>query len=358
MRTPLLTLLALCGTISFLPAADAIKNSPEASSSRVSAAAYQPTGYFPGVNLSVAEFGKGAKLNKDYAYPSDEEITYFHGKGLKIVRIPFKWERIQPQVRGDLDATNLAELDRCVATATHLGMAVLIDPHNYGGRNVGGKNALVGVDPQLPNDDFNDLWVKLANHYKDNPLVWFGLMNEPHKQTAAQDAATMQSAVNAIRATGAQNRILVPGTSWTGAHSWIKSGNAAAFENFTDPANNFAFEVHQYLDKDSSGTHTEAVPGKGAKALVAFTDWAKAHHFKAFLGEAGWDGNPANTQASAEGDALLSYMDQNKDVWIGYTYWAAGPWWGNYMYSVEPTGLKNGTPVDRTQMTVLEKHLQ
>jgi endoglucanase len=355
MKTLLLAFLSFCGPSLLI--AQSNSDSAPALVSPSPQASYNAVGYFPGVNLSVAEFGKGSQLNKNYTYPTDAEISYFHGKGLKIVRIPFKWERIQPKVRGDLDPTNLENLDRCVATASRLGMVVLIDPHNYGGRSVDGKNALVNIDPQLTNEDFNDFWIKLANHYKDNPLVWFGLMNEPHKQTAAQDAATMQSAVNAIRGTGAKNRILVPGTSWTGAHSWIKSGNGLAFANFTDPGNNFAFEVHQYLDKDNSGTHTDVVPGKGATSMVAFTEWAKQHHFKAFLGEAGWDGNPANTQANVEGDALLSYMDQNKDVWIGYTYWAAGPWWHNYMYSVEPAGLKEGAPVDRNQMSVLAKHL-
>jgi endoglucanase len=332
-------------------------NASPGASSPPQAANYNPTGYFSGVNLSAGEFGKGNQLNRNYTYPTDAELAYFQGKGLKIVRIPFKWERVQPQMRGELDALNLAQLDRCVTTASRLHLVVLLDPHNYGGRNVGGKIALIGVDPQLSNDDFNDFWVKLANHYKDNPLVWFGLMNEPHKQTAVQVAATMQSAVDAIRSAGANNRILVPGTSWTGAHSWIKSGNGAAFANFKDPGNNFAFEVHQYLDKDNSGTHKEVVSGKGSTCLVAFTTWAREHHFKAFLGEAGWDGNPANTQANAEGDALLGYMDQNKDVWIGYTYWAAGPWWNNYMYSIEPTGLKTGAPVDRSQMSVLARHL-
>jgi endoglucanase len=323
------------------------------------AASYSPGGYFPGVNLAGAEFGKdGGVFNRDYSYPIEAEFTYFQGKGLKIVRLPFKWERVQPQLLGDFDAQNLAELDRCVSGATKLGLVVLIDPHNYAGRPVNGKEALVGIDPELTNDAFNDFWVKLANHYKDNPLVWFGLMNEPHKQKAQMNAETMQSVVNAIRATGAKNRILVPGTSWSGAHSWITSGNAVALENFKDPADNFVFEAHQYLDKDSSGTHTEAVPGIGAKCLVAFTTWARDHHFKAFLGECGWDGNPANPQANSEGDAILSYMDQNKDVWIGYTYWSAGPRWNKYMYSVEPTGIKEGAPVDKNQMSVLLKHLQ
>ena len=312
--------------------------------------------YFPGVNLSGGEFGSGPILEHDFTYPVANEFTYFHGKGMKIIRLPFKWERLQPQLSGELDPTNLKEIDRCIATASQLGLLVLLDVHNYSQRTVDGKVALLGVDPRLTNEQFNDFWMRLARRYQSNPLVWFGLMNEPHEQTARENAATMQSVVTAIRGTGAKNKILVPGTSWTGAHSWIESGNAAALENFDDTANNFAFEVHQYLDQDSSGTHPEVVTGIGKTVLVAFTEWARAHHFKAFLGETGWDDKPANTQANIEGDALLGYMDQNRDVWLGYTIWSAGPWWGPYMFSVEPTGLGQSTPVDKNQMQILLKH--
>jgi endoglucanase len=358
MKKLLFSVLAL-GALTSLASSQTTPASNQAPSTPAPAASYNPGGYFPGVNLSGAEFGTGSQLSVNFTYPSEAEFAYFQGKGMKLIRLPFTWERMQPQLLGDFDKQNLDELDRCVSTASKLGLVVLLDVHNYGGRPVNGKGMAVSIDPELTNDAFNDLWVKLANHYKDNPLVWFGLMNEPNKQTANVNAETMQSAVNAIRATGAKNRILVPGTSWTGAHSWIGSGNGAAFENFKDPGNNFIFEVHQYLDQDSSGTHAEAVPGVGAKCLVAFTNWAKQHHVKAVLGEFGWDGNPANPQANIEGDALLSYMDQNRDVWAGYTYWSAGPWWpANYSFLVEPSGLKNGAPVDRNQMSVLVKHLQ
>jgi endoglucanase len=45
-------------------------------------------------------------------------------------------------------------------------------------------------------------------------------------------------------------------------------------------------------------------------------------------------------------------MHQHQDVWLGATYWAGGPWWGNYMFSIE---VANG--VDKPQMDVLEKYL-
>ena len=39
-------------------------------------------------------------------------------------------------------------------------------------------------------------------------------------------------------------------------------------------------------------------------------------------------------------------------MWQGVTYWAGGPWWGDYMFSIEP---QNG--VDKPQMGILMEHL-
>ena len=348
MRCLHVALLFACAC-AYVSAADA---APEAAPSTPS---YQPSGYYPGVNLAVAEFGKGDELNKNYVFPTQREFAYFGGKGLRVVRIPFLWERLQPEVRGELRAADLAELDRCAAQANQLGVAVLLDVHSYGGRNVAGKHCFVGIDAELTGDDFNDLWVRLAKHFQDRPLVWFGLMNEPHKHTAQLNAQLMQSALNAIRATGAKNFVTVPGTSWTGAHSWLSSGNAAAYENFSDPGSNFAFEVHQYLDKDNSGSHAEATSGAGAKRIAAFAAWAKTRHVRGLLGETGWSKDDAS---QAEGEAELAAMDQDRDVWLGFTYWAAGPWWGSYMYSLEPEFPKIGDPVDKPQMAVVAKHLR
>ena len=53
-----------------------------------------------------------------------------------------------------------------------------------------------------------------------------------------------------------------------------------------------------------------------------------------FIGEfAG--GNNSQCQAAIKG--MLDYMAQNTDVWQGALWWAAGPWWADYMYSIEPT---------------------
>jgi Ca2+-binding RTX toxin-like protein len=49
---------------------------------------------------------------------------------------------------------------------------------------------------------------------------------------------------------------------------------------------------------------------------------------------------------------MLTYMQQHTGAWQGVTYWAGGPWWGNYMFSIEP---QNG--VDKPQMGILVQHL-
>ena len=45
-------------------------------------------------------------------------------------------------------------------------------------------------------------------------------------------------------------------------------------------------------------------------------------------------------------------MQQHSGAWQGVTYWAGGPWWGDYMFSIEP---QNG--IDKPQMAVLLQHV-
>jgi endoglucanase len=164
---------------------------------------------------------------------------------------------------------------------------------------------------------------------------------------------TAEAAIRAIRATRARNLVLVPGANWDGAHSWTEGGavsNASAMDGLTDPAGPIAFEFHQYFDSDSSGTHPDCLSPESAVAtLEPATAWLERGHRQGFLGEFGVTSTPA---CLATLDAVLGYLDRHRAAWIGWTYWAAGPWWGSYMFSAEPTGGQ-----DRPQAVVLEHHL-
>jgi endoglucanase len=301
-----------------------------------------------GVNLAGAEFGSNVPgvYGTDYTYPTHAEVDYYAAKGMGVIRLPFLWERVQRSEFAALDATELGRLDDVVNYATGKGLKIEIEPHNYGY----GFGALIGT-AQTPNSAFADLWGKLAGHFQSNSGVIFGLMNEPHDQSASAWLGSANAAIAAIRGAGASQEILVPGSYWDGAWTWVSSDNDTVIgAGVQDPAHNFAFEVHQYLDADGSGTHAGAVSATiGVERLTAITQWAEATGNHLFLGEVGVTTGQTSLTAF---DGMLTYMQQHTDAWQGVTYWAGGPWWGNYMFSIEP---QNG--VDKPQMGILVQHL-
>jgi len=301
-----------------------------------------------GVNLAGAEFGSNVPgtYGVDYTYPTHAEIDYYASKGLSVIRLPFLWERIQHSEFGALETTELTRLDDVVNYATSKGLKVDLDVHNYGF----GFGNLIGT-AQTPNAAFADLWGKLAGHFEANANVIFGLMNEPHDQSATTWLVSVNDAIAAIRSTGATQEILVPGSYYDGAWMWTTTDNAAVIgTGIHDPLHNFAFEVHQYLDADGSGKHSGVVSATiGVERLTAITQWAESTGNHLFLGEVG----VATDQTSLTAlNLMLSYMKQHADAWQAVTYWAGGPWWGDYMFSIEP---QNG--VDKPQMAILVNHL-
>ena len=302
-----------------------------------------------GVNLAGAEFGSNVPgvFGIDYTYPTHTEIDYYASKGMGVIRLPFLWERMQRAEFAALDATELGRLDDVVNYATGKGLKIEIEPHNFGY----GFGALIG-SAQTPNSAFADFWSKLALHFQSNSNVVFGLMNEPHDQSASAWLGSANAAIAAIRSAGAVSQeILVPGSYWDGAWTWTSTDNDTVIgTGVQDSAHNFAFEVHQYLDADGSGTHPGAVSATiGVERLTAITQWAEATGNHLFLGEVGVTTDQTSLTAF---DGMLTYMQQHANAWEGVTYWAGGPWWGNYMFSIEP---QNG--VDKPQMTILVQHL-
>lgn len=81
-----------------------------------------------------------------------------------------------------LNQTTLTGLDSLVDVITGNGSTVILDLHNYARYDcaVIGQPLLnlPGAPRDVTNDQFTDLWGKLAAHYKDNPRVIFELMTE------------------------------------------------------------------------------------------------------------------------------------------------------------------------------------
>lgn len=296
---------------------------------------------YKGVNLSGLEFGSGLVPWHNYAIPGVEHYNYWaQDVGANIVRLPFKWERLQSEAGGALNQQYLDFIKEAVNNATANGMTIILDLHNYAeykGQRLSNSAAL------------GDVWTKLATEFNGNDSVWLNLMNEPNNISAQSWADITQDVVNTLRSEGIDNKILLSGTEWSGAHSWIKSGNAEAYAGFTDPLNNYAFDVHQYLDTWSTGTHGQAAQGVGANSLIAITQWAEANGHQLFLGEIGAANPDVSGQeyALSELNDLFSYMEAHSEAWLGWTLWGAGPWWPeNYHFNINPQNITAENPID------------
>ncbi|KLD72199.1 cellulase [Xanthomonas pisi DSM 18956] len=308
---------------------------------------------YAGINLSGAEIASAKRpgvVNVDYRYPTPGEYQHFADTGMNVVRLPVLWERLQPKNQGALDPAQLALIRQAVANAKAAHMVLIVDIHNYAkyyGQKIGTQ--------RVPIATFTDLWRRLAVAFKNDDAVIFGLMNEPYDIAPQNWAAAAQAAIDGIRATGANNLILVPGALWSGAHSWYSTiagqSNAVALASLRDPLNRYAIEVHQYLDTDSSGTSASCVSATiGAERLRSFTGWLRSQRKRGFLGEFG---SSSDRTCMLALDGMLRYLEANRDVWLGSSVWAAGAWWrADYPFTLQPDG--NGR--DKPQLPILSAH--
>ncbi len=306
------------------------------------------TTFLRGVDLAGAEFGSNTlpgTVDQNYTYPTASELDYYRSKGLNLIRLPFRWERLQRELYAPLDANDLGRIDTFVAAARARNMYVILDPHNYARYH----GQLIGTSA-VPNAAFADFWGRVAAHYQGETAIWaYGLMNEPH-DTGGLWPAAAQAGVDGIRAYDPTHTILVPGDGWSGAAHWADANTDLAVN---DPAANLIYEAHQYFDSDGSGTYRQAYdqdgayPSIGADRLKPFTDWLIARNARGFIGEFGVPDNDPRWLVVL--DQFLTAMD---NAGLSGTYWAGGPWWGNDPLAIEP---RSGQ--DRPQLPILVKHL-
>lgn len=298
--------------------------------------AFADAAMLKGINLAGGEFGADkipGEHKKDYLYPTPAMVSDYSKLGMNVIRVPFLWERIQPQLNAKLNETEMRNLDIIVDAADTFNMTVILDMHNYGFY----RAKLIG-STDVPEKAFTQVWALIAKRYQGNPHVAFGIMNEPHKQNADEWAKIAKAALTAIRSTGSKQMVLVPGTIWSGAHSWNakvgKLSNAEALAKLKDPAKNMVIEIHHYFDYNYSGTHEDCTPPEVTEAALApVSAWLKKNGHKGFLGEFGTPKSPACLTALAK---ALEHLKAHAGIWKGWTYWGASEWFGSYPMNVYP----------------------
>ncbi len=287
-----------------------------------------------GVNVAGAEFGELPGMYAyDYSYPAENTIKSAGRLGFTAIRLPVRWERLQPQLNKPLDQAELSRMDSTLASIRGAGLHTVLDLHNFGYYN----KARLGSDA-VPVRAFSDLWRRLASHLKGENSVAFGLMNEPYDLPAQAWLEAANAAIAAIRSAGARQLILVSGTAYSGAHSWTEDlpvgNNGRTMLGVRDPNSNFAYEVHQYLDSDFSGRAPGCENADSAlRAIENMSRWLATNRKQAFLGEIGASDRPECVAALS---TILRHVNENGADWIGWTVWAAGDRWpSDYPFHVQ-----------------------
>ena len=234
-----------------------------------------------GINLAGAEFAtpvdertspfsnrnRGA-YGRDYVYPSGELMEFLARRGITFVRLPIRWERLQPELGRPLDGEEAQRLRRCLVDAQKAGLKVILDLHNYGAYYLGSSDG-VGVRKALGSRDvpshlFADLWRRLSVLFAGNAtVVGYGLMNEPVGMAGARAwEEASRAAVRAVRGNQDRKRIFVQSYFWGGARQfqqyhprgpWIEDSNTW-------------YEAHQYFDGDRSARYLASYEEETAAA--------------------------------------------------------------------------------------------
>jgi endoglucanase len=230
-------------------------------------------------------------LNEHYQYPSEEEVDYFYQKGFRLITIPFRWERVQKTLGGDLDYGEIGEIRKVVSWAAKRDMQVILSMYNGGRYRKYGVDYIVG-SYSVSRQDFADCWNKIANAFAGYPNIYgYNLMSEPHDMQAFDWQTSAQWAISSIRLADRRSRIIISGNNYAAAESWADYSDQ--LKNLNDPQDKLVYNAHCYFDNDFTGKYlfsydqNQAWDSTGIQRAMPFVKWLKQNNKKGIIGQFG-----------------------------------------------------------------------
>jgi hypothetical protein len=207
--------------------------------------------------------------------PSDTNlVTPMKSWNINTVRVPLNedcWLGINGVNSAYSGSTYVNQITSYVQMLRQNGMYVIVDLH----WNATGTTQSTGQEPMPDEDHAGAFWTSVATAFKGDNGILFDLYNEPHpdddksvsspgncllngcslsiwKEGGTAMAAGMQELTTKVRATGAQNIIMIAGWSWAGMIGQIMQYLP------NDPINNLAVSFHTYDCKRAATCCTSA----------------------------------------------------------------------------------------------------
>jgi aryl-phospho-beta-D-glucosidase BglC (GH1 family) len=212
-------------------------------------------------------------------YITHEDIKYLKRIGCNHIRLPFHYKLLtQDFYMGDRNA-GFKYFDRILEWCREENLYVLFDMHCAPGGQTGDNiDDSYGypylLKSQSSQDVMSEVWLKIANRYKDDPIViGYDLLNEPIAHYFADELDDLnhklfllyKRVVKEIREVDPDHMIFLNGSVW--------SGNFDVFEETID--DNIVYEFHKYwFDVNQD-------------AIQTYLDFREAHQVPIYIGETG-----------------------------------------------------------------------
>lgn len=128
-----------------------------------------------------------------------------------------------------------------VRAFTDRKVVVQLENHDFTGKYPSGQEL----------ENLKTFWVELAKQYKNNPYVWFNIMNEPGTGAAVPELwkTTHEAVIEVIRSTGAANIIILDEHGFGQGNGFRELSNSGVMTYgpyFTQKYDNIVFSLHLY----------------------------------------------------------------------------------------------------------------
>jgi len=212
------------------------------------------------------------------------------------------------------------DLDALIKAFTERRIVVMLEIHDYTGiwpplEDDGGYTTPQG-DIIRPLRDLKAWWADKAERFKDNPYVWFNIMNEPGSDNSKKSAdlwfEVHDAVIETIRATGAKNIIVLDDHGWGQA-----SGYRGGKDSFASAVITKGPAIIQKHDNIVMSLHVYDAWMDGKNRFDSYFQDAKDLGLCVILGEFGVMRNSIG-QHNAIRNMYNSAVPHN----IGRMYWA------------------------------------
>lgn len=236
-------------------------------------------------------------------YITHDDIKYLKSIGSNHIRLPFHYKMFTDDLYMGERNAGFKYFDRLIDWCREEKMYVLLDMHSAPGGQTGDNIDDSYGYPFLfksksSQDLMTDIWVKIAEKYKNEPVViGYDIVNEPIAHYFNDELPYLnhqlfllyKRIVTEIRTVDKEHTIFLNGSNW--------AGNFDVFEEIID--NNVVYEFHKYWFEVNQ------------EAIQKYLDFRDKHQVPIYIGETG-----ENTDEWVNDFRVL--LDKHE---IGWAFW-------------------------------------